>query len=95
MIAPADWARMSHHARERARRNGLAPRFRPAPPAPVARRRPAAMPLPGYRIRVRYSWDDRGSWTVSDGWSTATCPTWETAVRFAGDVARSLPAAET
>ena len=53
------------------------------------------MPLPGYRIRVRYSWDDRGSWTVSDGWSTATCPTWETAVRFAGDVARSLPAAET
>ena len=96
-ITPAEWDAMSWHARLRARRKGLAPftedigrRERP-----VARRGPMANPMPQYRIRVEYAWDDAGTWVVSDGYSRARCGSWEVAYDFARRVARSLPAAGT
>ena len=96
-ITPAEWEAMSWHARLRARRKGLAPftedigrRERP-----VARRGPMANPMPQYRIRVEYAWDDAGTWVVSDGYSRARCGSWEVAYDFARRVARSLPAAGT
>ena len=97
-ITPAEWEAMSWHARLRARRKGLAPFVEDIgrrEPRPVVRRGPAANPMPQYRIRVEYAWDDAGSWVVSDGYSRARCGSWEVAYDFARRVARSLPAAET
>ena len=93
-ITPAEWEAMSWHARLRARRKGLAPFVedigRPEP-RPVVRRGPMANPMPQYRIRVEYAWDDAGTWVVSDGHCRARCGSWEVAYDFARRVARSLP----
>lgn len=76
-IHPLAWERMSWYARQRATRHTPAP----TPPAHVTRidtARPWA--------RVRVFRDAPGRWVVTDGVTTATCATVQTAWRFVSTI---------